>query len=67
MSKAPVIAEPVVGTVTFGTSQASLTAYPIGADGVRGAAIPLRVTDGAATLELEARHRTIFYEITSGG
>lgn len=61
--KPPALAEPVTGTVTLVTNAKKLTAYPIAADGKRGAGIPLTITQGKATLTLKAADRTLFYEI----
>ena len=60
---APIIAEPVVGTVTFKTSRDSVTMYPIKVDGTRSAAVRIPVRGGTATVELKAAYKTIFYEI----
>jgi hypothetical protein len=59
----PVLAEPVTGTVTFATQAKRLVAYPLPVDGPRGAALPLALNQGRATLELNATDRTLFYEI----
>ncbi len=64
--RAPIIAEPVVGTVTFKTSRGSLTMYPIKVDGTRGAAVRVPVRNGTATIELKDAYQTIFYEIEAG-
>ncbi|MGD8237271.1 MAG: cellulase family glycosylhydrolase [Armatimonadota bacterium] len=61
--KAPVIAEPVVGTITFRTSHSALALYPINVDGARAPAVSVPVKGGTATVELKSSYRTIFYEI----
>jgi hypothetical protein len=60
---APIVVEPVVGTITFATSAPALRAYPIRADGQRGPATLLTIAAGQATLSLTAAGQTLFYEI----
>jgi hypothetical protein len=60
---APVIAEPVVGTVRCRTDQKALKMYPIAVDGTRGPAMEVPVRDGLAEVALAEGHHTIFYEI----
>lgn len=62
---APIMAEPVVGSIIFATNAAILTAYPIASDGKRGPAIPLTIKEGKATLDVKAEYKTLFYEIES--
>ncbi len=61
--RAPVLAQPVTGTIRFQTNRAALTLYPIRVDGTRAAPVPIPVQRGEATLELRAEYQTIFYEI----
>jgi hypothetical protein len=60
---APVIAEPVTGTVRIRTSRKSLTLYPIQVDGARGTPVELAVKDGFCEVPLSSASQTIFYEI----
>ncbi|MBM3498605.1 MAG: hypothetical protein FJX74_08015 [Armatimonadetes bacterium] len=60
---APVIAEPVVGTVRLRTTRPALALYPIRVDGTRGPGIELAVKDGLCEVPLTAASQTIFYEI----
>ncbi|MGD2174096.1 MAG: hypothetical protein PVJ27_01735, partial [Candidatus Brocadiaceae bacterium] len=61
--RAPIIAEPVVGTVEFNTSRDNLTLYPLRVDGSRGPGVDIPVKDGRATVELEPDSATIFYAV----
>ncbi|MEX0741449.1 MAG: hypothetical protein WD079_01545, partial [Phycisphaeraceae bacterium] len=61
--RAPMIAEPVVGTVTIDTDRAGFRMYPVRADGSRGPGVDVAVQNGQANFELTADHETIFYEI----
>jgi len=61
---APVMSEPVVGTLSARLGAGSVVMYPIRVNGTRGPAVPLAVTGGVATIDLKAEHQTIFYEIT---
>lgn len=63
IGNAPVIAEPVVGTIRIKTARAKLTLYPVGVDGARGEPVAVPVKDGEAHVELTADHETVFYEI----
>ncbi len=62
---APVICEPVEGTVSVNTTRGRLVMYPIAADGTRGRAIPVPFENGTAHLELAPDSRTIFYEVVA--
>ncbi|MEX2671510.1 MAG: hypothetical protein WD294_05300 [Phycisphaeraceae bacterium] len=61
--RAPMIAEPVVGTVTIDTDRAGFRMYPVRVDGSRGDAVDVPVHNGQATFNLQADHETLFYEI----
>lgn len=61
--KAPIIAEPVIGTIEMKTRRKSLTMYPLAVDGTRKEGIAIPVKNGAASIELKTDYRTIFYEI----
>jgi hypothetical protein len=61
--KAPVFAEPVVGTLRFKTTAAHLSAWTLGSNGIRETEIPLYVHGGEATLPLKASDETLFYDI----
>jgi hypothetical protein len=64
---APVIAEPVEGTVRFRTEHEALLLHPILADGTRGPAVPVPVQEGFAEVKLTPAARTVFYEIEPAG
>lgn len=64
---APVISEPVAGTIRLRTSQTGLTLHPIEVDGSRGPGIAIPVEDGVATVELRSEYQTIFYQLEAGG
>lgn len=61
--KAPVLVEPVVGSITFRTSHKTLALLPVAADGRLGAAVRIPVKDGIATAQLKPEYKTIFYAI----
>jgi hypothetical protein len=63
--RAPMLAEPVVGSVSFKTGAKSLAAAPVMADGSKGATVKLAIANGTATVKLTAASQTLFYEITS--
>jgi hypothetical protein len=60
----PVVAEPVVGVVTFATGEKALVARALMPNGERGVEVPVVVKDGKATLQLTAAAKTLFYEIS---
>jgi hypothetical protein len=60
---APVVAEPITGTVSFQTNKSSLTLYPLSVAGRRGAGVSVPVIAGSAAVELKAEYQTMFYEI----
>jgi hypothetical protein len=60
---APVLAEPITGTVSFKTSLAAPKLYPIAADGTIGAGVAVPVINGNAVVELKAGYKTVFYEV----
>jgi hypothetical protein len=64
--KAPMIAEPVTGEVSFKTNQKALKACPIKVDGAKGDGIEIRIDNGTATFELKSDYKTLFYEISAG-
>jgi len=61
--RAPIMCEPVTGTVSFRTSRSSLTLYPIRVGGTRGPGVSVPVVSGSAVVELKPEYRTIFYEV----
>jgi hypothetical protein len=61
--KAPVLVEPIVGSVTLGKAKAGAKAYALDAAGGRRQQIELGESGGAQVLELSAKHRTMHYEI----
>lgn len=60
---APVIAEPITGTVSFTTNKTAPVLYPINADGTKGTGVAIPVVNGSAVVALKASYRTIFYEV----
>ncbi len=60
---APIVAEPITGTVSFATDKSSLTLYPISVSGTRGAGVSIPIVGGTAAVELKAEYQTLFYEI----
>ena len=60
---APVMCEPVVGTVEFQCVGNAGMVYPVRIDGTRGPGRPLAIDNGIATVTLDAAGRTVFYEI----
>jgi hypothetical protein len=60
---APIIAEPITGTVSFKTSKATLTLYPLSASGARRTGIAIPIVTGNALVELKAEYKALCYEI----
>jgi hypothetical protein len=60
---APVMAEPVIGAVSFKTDKTAPKLYPINADGTKGAAVDVPVINGSAIVALKASYKTVFYEV----
>ena len=60
---APVIAEPVIGTVSFKTANSALTLYAVNVDGTRQAGVSIPILSGTAVVQLKAAYKTLFFEI----
>jgi hypothetical protein len=66
VGRAPVLVEPIVGSVALGKIKGTLAnvkAYALDASGERGAEVPIMRTPDGLILELTAARKTLHYEI----
>jgi hypothetical protein len=59
----PVLCEGINATITLPVSAGRVKCYPLDESGNRRAAIPVGHGDGTTQIELDPRHRTVWYEV----